>query len=87
MGTSEEFLVTVFESGNRIEMEMAMLLLRDAEIEYFTVGEEAQDLIAPSRLGTGVDPVTGRARIQVRVEDEAEAKRVLGEMDVVEPDS
>jgi hypothetical protein len=87
MNESAESLVTVFETGNRIEFETAKILLRDAGIEFFTVGEEVQDLIALGRIGTGQNPVTGPTRIQVRAEDEAEARRILEEMDRTAPEA
>jgi len=87
MDESGQTLVTVFASGSRIETETARILLREAGIECFTVGDEMQDLFALGRIGSGVNPVTGPTRIQVRAEDEADALSVLDEMERDEPES
>jgi len=86
MSEPGESLATVFESGNRIETETAKILLRDAGIEFFTLGDEVQDIIGLGGLGTGVNLATGPMRIQVRAEDDADALRVLDEMDRAEPE-
>ncbi len=67
---------TVWESGNPATIAVAKSVLRSAGIEYYTMGEQLQDIIGGGRLG-GFNPVTGPVRIRVRAEDEAEAGELL----------
>jgi hypothetical protein len=87
MSTSGESLVTVFASGNRIGFETAKILLRDAGIEFFSLGDGVQEFIGLGGLGTGGNLATGPMKIQVRAEDEAEAMMVLEEMEQDVPEA
>lgn len=73
-------LVTVFETGNKAIIAVAKSILEDAEIKYFVKGEGIQDLFALGSFGIGSNPLIGPVKIQVRREDEEDAKNLLKDL-------
>jgi hypothetical protein len=65
--TPPEGLVTVARFESPVEAQMAKGLLESSGVECFLVGENANNLLQSAF----------RVRLQVRVEDEAEARELL----------
>jgi hypothetical protein len=72
-------LITVYTSTTNAELVIAQSLLEGAGIEYFVKGAAVSGLFAGGQIG--YNPVTGPIKLQVRSEDEDEAREVLSEMD------
>lgn len=72
--------VSVFKTGDPALLAVAKSLLEMASIPYFAKGEGVQDLFGLGRLGTGFNPLTGPADLQVDQRFRAEASRVLKEL-------
>jgi len=76
MSHERETYVTVFASGNEALLLVAKSLLESAGIAYLTKGEMIQ-AIWPGVAGSGFSSLAGPGEIQVRIEDETEARRLL----------
>ena len=72
-------VVTVYESGDPVQVGMAKALLDEAKIRYISGGEGLQDMFGVGRVG-GMNLLVGPARIQVSTEDAARATEVLNEL-------
>ncbi len=70
-------LVTVMETGDPALLAFAESLLVEAQIPYTKRGEQLQDLFAFGRLGTGYNPISGPAEVQVPREHEEAAREIL----------
>ena len=55
-------------------------MLDAAEIAYAVKGENLQNLFGGGVIGTGFNVLVGPVQIQVRREDEAEARSVLSDL-------
>ena len=73
-------LVPILEIADPAILAIAKSVLEDAGIEYDARGEGIQDLFGAGRLGIGYNPLIGPISIQVREEDEKEARRLLDEL-------
>lgn len=76
----EPEIVTVFETGNAALVALAKSMLDAAEIAYAVKGEHLQNLFGGGVIGTGFNVLVGPVQIQVRREDEAEARSVLSDL-------
>jgi predicted NAD/FAD-dependent oxidoreductase len=76
---------TVYATGDPALVAMAKSLLEDAEIEYFTKGDEIQDLIGWGRLG-GENNAIGPVEFVVAAEDAPKARELLDHLDDAVPD-
>lgn len=77
---------TVLETGNPAIIAMAKSVLEAAGIECFAKGEGLQELFAAGGLGAHFNPVTGPVEIQVRLEDEEEARKLLDDLEESDSD-
>jgi len=73
-------LVTVLESGDPGVIMVAKSLLENAGIRYYAKGETAQNLFGVGTFGTGFNPLTGPAQIQVSKADLEEALELLKDL-------
>jgi hypothetical protein len=76
---------TVYVTGDPALVAMAKSLFEDAKIEYFTKGDEIQDLFGLGRLG-GLNYVTGPVEFVVAAEDAPTARELLAHLDDDVPD-
>jgi hypothetical protein len=76
----EPEIVTVFETGNAALVALAKSMLDAADIVYAVKGENVQNLFGGGVIGTGFNILVGPVQIQVRREDEAEARGVLSDL-------
>jgi hypothetical protein len=76
---------TVYFTGDPALIVLAKSLLEDAEIEYFTKGDEIQDLIGVGTLG-GLNYVTGPVEFVVAAKDAPTARELLAQLDDAVPD-
>lgn len=73
-------LVTVYKASSPGIIAIAKSILDSAGVEYFAKGEGIQDLFGLGRLG-GYSVLAGPVEIQVRKEDEEDAKSLLEELE------
>lgn len=71
---------TVYATGDPAIVTMVKSLLEDAKIEYFTKGDEIQDLFGLGTLG-GFNNVTGPVEFVVAAEDAPAARELLAPLD------
>jgi hypothetical protein len=76
---------TVYATGDPALLALAKSLLEDADIEYFTKGEEIQDLIGGGRLG-GLNYVTGPVEFLVAAGNAPTARELLAHLDDAVPE-
>ena len=76
----DQEIVTVFETGNAALVALAKSLLDAADIAYAVKGENIQNLFGGGVIGTGFNILVGPVQIQVRREDETEARSVLADL-------
>ena len=76
----EPEIVTVFETGNAALVALAKSMLDAADIAYAVRGENLQNLFGGGVIGTGFNVLVGPVQIQVRREDEVEARSVLSDL-------
>jgi hypothetical protein len=76
---------TVYATGDPAVVALVKSLLEDAGIEYFTKGDEIQDLIGLGRLG-GLNYVIGPVEFEVSAEDAPAARELLAHLDDATPD-
>ena len=75
---SEPFaMATVLETGDQSLIAVAKSLLDSAGIPSIARNERLQNLFGWGSVGTGFNAVTGPIRLQVLVEDEADARELL----------
>lgn len=72
-------MVTVYTTTTNAELVIAQSLLEGAGIEYFAKGAGISGLFGGGQIG--YNPVTGPIELQVRPDDEDEARELLSEMD------
>ena len=77
---------TVLATGNPAIIAMAKSVLDAAGIECFAKGEGLQELFAAVGLGAHFNPITGPVEIQVRIEDEEEARKLLDDLEESDSD-
>ncbi len=73
-------LVTIFTTGDQGLIWIAKSILESAGIKCFARGEALQDQFALGRTGLGFNPLVGPVQIQVREEDEEDAKLLLKDL-------
>jgi hypothetical protein len=73
-------LVTVYKASVPSILAIAKSILGSAGIDYFAKGEGIQDLFGFGRLG-GYNVVAGPVELQVRKEDEDDAKKLLEDLE------
>lgn len=73
--------VIVYATGNPVALALAKSLLEEAEIEYWTSGEEVQFLLGAGGAGTGFNPTTGPVKVSVMPPDVESAAQILDEID------
>jgi hypothetical protein len=78
-------LETVYATGNPALVALAISLLEDAEIEYFTKGDEIQNLIGLGGLG-GLGYVIEPVEFVVAGKDAPTARELLAHLDDSVPD-
>jgi len=71
---------TVYATGDPALAAMAKSLLEDAKIEYFTKGDDIQDLIGGGRLG-GFNILIGPMEFLVAAKDAPTARELLSHLD------
>ena len=76
---------TVYVTGDPALVTMVKSLFEDAEIEYFTKGDEIQDLFGMGRLG-GLNILCGPVEFVVAAEDAPTARELLAHLDDDVPD-
>ena len=74
-------IVKVYESNNAALLPLVESLLQDAGIEYMTKSDNLQSLFGMGTLGMGSNNVIGPATIWVREDDEAEARKIIDQLD------
>lgn len=77
----ETDVVTVLETGDAALLAVAKSLLDDAGIVHRTKNEGLQHLFGGGVVGTGYNVLVGPVQLQVRREDEAEARVLLSDLD------
>ncbi len=70
-------LVTVLRTGDPALLAVAKSVLSEAGIPSLAKGEGTQDLFGLGRVGTGYNVITGPVELQVRRENEHDARRIL----------
>jgi hypothetical protein len=70
-------LVTVFRTGDAVDLAIAKAALDAEQIRYVVEGELIQDLIGLGRYPAGFNAVTGPIRIRVTAENAARALEAL----------
>jgi len=78
-------LETIYTTGNPALVSLVKSLLEDAEIEYFTKGNEIQDLIGIGRVG-GLNYLTGPVEFVVAGENAPAAREILAHLEDAVPD-
>lgn len=86
MKEDQNEVVTVLTTGDQVIIALAKATLDEAQIPYVVKGEGLQDLFGVGRLGTGYNPIVGPVEIQVALEDEEEAKKLLETLPEPKPD-
>jgi hypothetical protein len=76
---------TVYVTGDPALVAMVKSLFEDAGIEYFTKGDEIQDLFGLGRLG-GLNILCGPVEFVVAGEDAPAARELLAHLDDAVPD-
>jgi hypothetical protein len=76
---------TVYVTGDPALVAIVKSLFEDAKIEYFTKGDEIQDLIGIGRLG-GLNIPCGPVAFVVAAEDAPTARELLAHLDDAVPD-
>jgi len=79
-------LVTVYTVPSPALMDMAQSILQSAEIKYFIKGELIQNIIALGSYGGSFNLSVGPPEIQVAPEDAEEARILLNELSLKEPE-
>jgi hypothetical protein len=77
---------TVYATGNPALVALAKSLLEDAEIEYFTKGDEIQNLMGIGGIGGLLNYVTGPVEFVVAAKDAPTARELLAHLDDAVPD-
>lgn len=80
-GMNNEFLVSVFKTGNPAIIAVVKSILDEAGIRFMAKGDNLQNLFGMGSLGTGYNILTGPVDFQVMPEDEAYAKELLKDVD------
>jgi len=75
---------TVYATGDPALVTVAKSLLEDAGIEYFTKGDEIQDLVGGGRLG-GFNIPCGPVEFVVAAKDAPTARELLAHLDDAVP--
>ena len=70
-------LVTVFRTGDAVQIAVAKAALDAEQIRYVVEGELIQDLIGMGRFPAGYNAVTGPVRIRVTAENAEQALKAL----------
>ena len=70
---------TVYATGDPALVALAKSLLEDAKIEYFTKGDEIQDLFGAGRLG-GLNILCGPVEFVVAADDAPTARELLAHL-------
>jgi putative signal transducing protein len=70
-------LVTVLETGDPVEIDVAKSLLEAEGIACFATGEGLQEFVGLGRLPGGTNLAVGPVRLQVRSADEETARSLL----------
>lgn len=73
-------LVTILTTGDPATLTYARSLLAEAGIGFHEKGEMLQDLFGAGRIGTGYNLVSGPMEIQVELQNEKKARRILSEI-------
>lgn len=76
-----EDYTTIFSSGSPAVIAVAKSILDASGIKYVVKGEGLQDLFALGSFGTGFNPVIGSSEILVGLEDEKDARKLLGDLE------
>jgi hypothetical protein len=76
---------TVYVTGDPALVVIVKSLFEDAKMEYFTKGDEIQDLIGIGRLG-GLNIPCGPVEFVVAAEDAPTARELLAHLDDAVPD-
>jgi hypothetical protein len=76
---------TVYVTGDPALVAMAKSLFEDAGIQYFTKGDEIQDLFGMRRLG-GLNILCGPVEFVVAAEDAPAARELLAHLNDAVPD-
>ena len=76
---------TVYVTGDPALVAVVKSLFKDAEIEYFTKGDEIQDLFGMGRLG-GLNIICGPVEFVVAAKDAPTARELLAHLDDAVPD-
>jgi len=79
-------LVTVYTVPSPALMDMAQSILQSAEIKYFIKGELIQNIIALGTYGGSFNLSVGPPEIQVAPDDAEEARILLNELSLKEPE-
>jgi hypothetical protein len=70
-------LVTVFATGNPALIAIAQSVLRAADINFATRGEDVQEIMGLGRFPFGANLIAGPVELQVRLEDADDARALL----------
>lgn len=76
-----EFLVSVYKTGNQAIVAVVKSILDEAGIKYMAMGENLQNLFGLGSIGTGYNILTGPVDFRVMPEDEEYAKELLKDID------
>lgn len=76
-----EFLVSVYKTGNQAIIAVVKSILDEAEIKYMAMGDNLQNLFGLGTIGTGYNILTGPVDFRVMPEDEEYAKELLKDID------
>ena len=76
----EGALVTVFATGDTVELIAAKLVLDGEQIPYLVAGEGVHHLFGLGTIIGGYNMITGPVRLRVRQEHAELAREVLAEM-------
>ena len=77
---ADQDFITIFASGDEGRLALAQTYLDAAGIRYAVRDESSQDLLGLGRYGTGFNPLTGPARIEVAPSDQEIAVDVLRDL-------
>jgi hypothetical protein len=75
---------TVYATGDPAMVALVKSLLEDAKIDYFTKGDEIQDLFGLGTLG-GLNYVIGPVEFMVEAKDASVARELLSHLDDAVP--
>ncbi len=82
MGNEDnEFLVSVYKTGNQAIIAVVKSILDEAGIKYMAMGDNLQNLFGLGSIGTGYNILTGPVDFRVMPEDEEYAKELLKDID------